>query len=129
MKKSLLLSFVLFVAVSFAQKAPHLKFKEPKHDLGYIQKGDIDTLNYEFTNDGGQPLVFKDFKVECSCTKVFFPKDPVLPGATGFVMVVFDSKGWNGFQDRKVVILSNAKNDEETLHFKCEVLAKRKLGF
>jgi hypothetical protein len=129
MKKLLVIPFLFAAFSAFSQKAPHLKFKETKHNVGYIQKGDIDTLHYEFTNDGGQPLIFSDFKVDCNCTKAVLPKDPVAPGASGEVLVIFDSKGWAGLQDRKVIILSNAKNHEEILHFKCEVLQKKKLGF
>jgi len=124
-----ILLFVLNFGFAFAQKPAHLKFKEAKHDVGYIQKGDIDTLIYAFTNDGGSPLIFNDFKVECNCTHVILPKDPVPPGGTGNVIVWFDSKGWTGYQDRKVIILTNAKNHEESVHFKCEVIQKKKIGF
>lgn len=128
--KTYLFYFIFFLA-SFliAQKAPHIKFKEPKHDLGYIQKGDIDTLYFKFKNDGGSPLIFKDYKVECKCTTVHFPKNPVMPGLDSVVTVIFNSKGWTGYQDRKVIIISNANNTEETLHFKCTVINNKKLGF
>jgi hypothetical protein len=131
MKKRLPIFFLLSFCflLSFSQKAPHLKFTETKHNFGYLQKGDIDTLSYPFVNDGGQPLIFTDSKVECNCTKVILPKDPVEPGGSGVVTVIYDSKGAYGIQDRKVVIISNSKSGEETLHFKGEVLVKKKLGF
>jgi hypothetical protein len=126
MKNFILLLFIVCAAPGFSQK---LKFTENKHNFGYLQKGEIDTMSYHFTNDGDAPLVITDAKVECNCTKVDFPKEPIAPGGSGVVMIIYDSKGAYGLQDRVVTIISNSKKGEEKLHFKGEVLQKKKIGF
>ncbi len=128
MKQALILIFFLAGISAFAQK---LKFEDTKHNFGYLQQGDIDTMHYKFSNAGDEPLILTSYKVECSCTKVLLPKDPILPGDSGIVTVIFDTKVGRarGYQDRVVTIISNSKKGEERLHFKGEILDKKKLGF
>lgn len=120
---------ILLLFLSLASFGQKLKFAETKHNFGYLQKGEVDSMDYKFTNDGTAPLIITEAKVECSCTKVVFPKDPVPPGGSGVVTVIYDSKSARGLQDRTVVIVSNSKKGDEKLHFKGEVIEKKKLGF
>lgn len=66
-------------------------------------------MEFHFTNTGNQPLIITDAKVECSCTTVEFPKQPVAPNQSGVVVVLFDTKTVYDRQDRIVELLSNAK--------------------
>jgi hypothetical protein len=116
----------LIALSNYAQK---LKFENTKHNFGYLQRGDIDTMHYSFTNAGDAPLILTSYKVECNCTKVLIPKDPISPGEGGVVTVIFDTKSAHGLQDRVVTIISNSKKGEERLHFKGEILEKKKIGF
>lgn len=34
-------------------------------------------IEYDFINEGDQPLLIADAKFECSCTSVDFPKQPM----------------------------------------------------
>lgn len=111
----------LLTALSFnAQSQAKIKFTESKKDLGKVKKGEVVSADYEFKNEGDQPLIITNFEVECSCTTVDFPKQPIAPGQTGKLTVKFDTKSAYDRQDRKVVIVSNAKNSA-SVRIKCFV--------
>ena len=90
---------------------PVLKIKDPKKNFGFVKKGEVVKINYEFTNTGTSPLIIQDTKVECSCTTVEFPKQPIAPNTTNTIIVSFDTKSVYDRQDRTVEIISNAKNN------------------
>lgn len=77
---------------------------------------------YEFTNVGNQPLIVTEAKVECSCTTVDYPSQPILPNETGKITVKFDTKSVYDRQDRTVEIKSNAKSSSQNIRFKGVVL-------
>ena len=118
----------LFISV-LSVSAQKIVFEKTKHNFGYLQKGDIDTMYFKFKNEGNNPLIITETKVECSCTEVKFPKDPIAPGSGGEIVVIYDSKGAIGYQDRSVTIVSNSRKGDNKIHFKGEVLAKKKSGF
>lgn len=124
--KTLVLAFLF---ISFTAAAQKLKFPEPKHNFGYLQRGDIDTLNYKFTNESDQVLIFKEAKSDCNCVKVILPKDSIPGHGEGYVSVIFDTKRAPDHIDKFVTIFSNSKKGEEKLYFKGEILAKKKIGF
>lgn len=112
---------LVFVACSFNVNAQaKIKFTETKKDLGKVRKGDVVSAEYEFKNEGDQPLIISNYEVECSCTTAEFPKQPIAPGQTGKVTVKFDTKSAYDRQDRKVEIISNAKNSA-SVRIKCFV--------
>jgi len=88
--------------------------------MGTVNKGDVISAEYEFTNEGDQPLIITNYEVECSCTSAEFPKQPIPPGQSGKITVKFDTKSAYDRQDRKVVIVSNAKNSA-SVRIKCFV--------
>lgn len=103
---------------------PLLKIKDTKKNFGVVKKGEIVQIHYEFTNTGNSPLIIQDSKVECSCTTVEYPKQPIAPNATNTITVSFDTKSVYDRQDRTVEILSNAKNKIQKIRFKGVVLQK-----
>jgi hypothetical protein len=116
--------FVIFIFLMYLtpalQAQAKIKFIETKKDLGKVKKGDVVSADYEFTNEGDQPLIITNYEVECSCTTVDFPKQPIAPGQTNKLTVKFDTKSAYDRQDRKVVIISNAKNSA-SVRIKCFV--------
>lgn len=111
----------LFLGITFNTNAQaKIKFTETKKDLGKVKKGDVVSAEYEFRNEGDQPLLITDAKFECSCTSVDFPKQPIAPGQSSKLTVKFDTKSAYDRQDRKVEIISNAKNSA-SVRIKCFV--------
>ena len=115
--------FLLFIGlVSLAQ--PQLKFKDLKKNFGFVKKGELVVMEYEFTNNGNQPLLITETKVECSCTTIEFPKQPIAPGQSEKIVVKFDTKTVYDRQDRTVEVISNASNSSQKIRFKGVVLNK-----
>ena len=95
-----------------------LKFKDTKKSFGFVKKGELVTLNYEFTNTGTTPLIITEAKAECSCTTINFPKQPIVPNSTNTITVNFNTQSVYDRQDRTVEITSNAINATQKIRFK-----------
>lgn len=104
-------------ALGFGQEAEFFckqsTFKFPKTKEG-VQ------LEHTFTvtNTGKKPLIISDYKVECTCTKVYLPKEPIAPGKSAQIRVTFDSDGKAFYQDRIIDLKTNTKRKTEKLRFK-----------
>ncbi len=99
-----------------------LKFKDTKKNFGFVKKGELVKIKFEFTNIGNEPLLIIDSKTECSCTTIDFPKTPILPNMTSEITILFDTKTVYDRQDRVVDIISNAKNKVQKIRFKGVIL-------
>jgi len=105
---------------------PVVSFGKTIHHLGFVRQGDTLHFSYAFTNKGNQPLLITDAKVECGCTVVDKPIEPILPGKQGVITVIFHTNDAMDRQNRTITILSNATNSPATLRFKCIVLKRKK---
>jgi hypothetical protein len=73
------------------QGGAHLHFYETTHDFGDIpRKGGNLVREFEFVNDGTEPLVLLRVLTSCTCTKASFSKRPVAPGERGVVKVIYE---------------------------------------
>jgi hypothetical protein len=118
---------VLISIYSFAQEtpptsAPVLKVSDSKKSFGFVKQGKEIRIDYEIKNTGLEPLIINEIKIECSCTKAEFPKEPILSGKTGKITLVVDTKTMEGRQDRIVEVISNNKNGNVSLRYKGVVL-------
>ncbi len=113
---------LLFFLCQIAFTQPQLKFKDTKQNFGFVKKGEIVTLEFDFTNSGNQPAIISHTKAECSCTTVEYPKQPIAPGQSSKIIVRFDTKSVYDRQDRIVEIISNSKNSSQKIRFKGVVL-------
>jgi len=103
-----------------------MAFDKPTQHLGFVHQGDTLNFQYQFTNTGNQPIIISDTKVECGCTVVDKPSEPILPGKQGIIKVTFHTNSAIDRQDRTVTVLSNASNSPTVLRFKCIVLRAKK---
>ena len=69
-----------------------IEFSEDKYNFGTIKEGAVVRHQFQFTNTGNNPLLIADAIASCGCTVPSFPKTPVMPGATGEIVVEFNSK-------------------------------------
>lgn len=106
--------------VCFAQ--PTINFDKKVQHLGFVHQGDTLVFRYDFINTGNQPLIIGDAKVQCSCTVVKTPTQPILPGNKGVITATFYTSGAIDRQDRTIIITCNAANSPVELRFKCVVL-------
>lgn len=118
MKNIICLVLVLISASALAQD---FKFEKTKHNWGMVREGEQLVTEFAFENSGNAPLIITDAKVQCTCTKVEFPKEPVKPGGKGVVKVHFDTTNKMDRQDRTIQLVSNAQTPAD-LRIKCIVL-------
>ena len=82
------------IAATYAgrvQGGAHLHFYETTHDFGDIpRKGGNLVREFEFVNDGTEPLVLLRVLTSCTCTKASFSKRPVAPGERGVGKVIYE---------------------------------------
>ncbi len=114
--------WVLMITTVLVFSQPQLKFIDTKKNFGFVKKGEVTHIEFNFTNKGNEPLIIKETKVECSCTTVDFPKEPILPGQSSKITVTFDTKSVYDRQDRMVEVISNATKSIQKIRFKGVVL-------
>ena len=85
------------------------------YNFGKVSEGEKVEYSYRFKNTGNKPLVVIQATASCGCTVPQKPEKPILPGETGFIKIVFDSKGRVGEAHKTISIISNAKPEFEPL--------------
>lgn len=94
------------------------------YNFGNVTEGEKVEFNYRFKNTGTKPLVVTSATASCGCTVPQKPEKPVLPGETGFIKIVFDSKGRVGAAHKTITVISNAHPAFPELLLTGEVKAK-----
>ncbi|WP_373523104.1 DUF1573 domain-containing protein [Aquiflexum sp.] len=127
MKKMFLLMVVtIFTLTAYAQEqaGPVIEFQEKSIDFGDITQGDKVEHTFLFKNTGNSPLMIQNVAVTCGCTAPNWPKEPIAPGTTGELKVVFNSTGKMGKQNSVIRVYSNASEPIEKVSLISNVLPK-----
>ena len=95
----------------FSQESP-LEFSQSKQKFGKVPEGQDVYLTFDFVNKGEKPVVINEAKVNCSCTVVTFPKEPINPNTKGVINIGFHTKGKIGYQERTVELITNQGTSE-----------------
>ncbi len=95
-----------------------IEFEETTFDFGTIKQGDKVTHIFKFRNAGNEPLIISNAKATCGCTVPNWPKEPIPPGETGEIEVVFNSKGKSNKQNKKVTITANTNPPQSFVYLK-----------
>ena len=98
-----------------------MTFTSEEFDFGKVKAGEQVTHEYQFTNTGKENLIISNAKGSCGCTVPQWPKEPIAPGKTGVIKVVFDSKSKSGPQSKRVTITANTNPPQSFLTIKGEV--------
>lgn len=98
-----------------------ISFEHGMYNFGTITQGDKVNYDFKFKNTGKSPLIITDATATCGCTIPEKPKEPVKPGETGVIKVVFNSTGKLGMQDKVVTITSNGNPSTTEVHLIGEV--------
>jgi len=119
---SLTLSLMAVSAINAQEKNALISFKKTTNDFGTIKvDGGSVTCNFEFVNTGSIPLIVKRVATSCDCATSDWPKEPVVPGATGAIKVVFNPKNRPGAIDKTITVYSNALTSTVVLQLKGNV--------
>lgn len=84
-----------------------MTFEHTDYEFGTVKEGEKVSHTYKFTNTGDEPLIISSAKGSCGCTVPKWPSEPIAPGGTGVIDVVFDSKGKPGKQAKRVTVNAN----------------------
>ncbi len=125
--KNLIIYWLIFISISVfsQQKDPTISFTQEEHDFGDIkEEGGKVSYNFEFTNTGSLPLVIYDVKPTCGCTTPKWSKEPVQPGAKGFIEATFDPKRRPGKFNKGITVKSNSSDGIVVLRILGNVLPK-----
>ena len=105
-----LLTILLFTAsISNAQNYPKIEFEKMSHDFGEIKEiNGVAAYDFKFVNKGKVPFKIDSVKPSCGCTSPDFSKEPVMPGKSGFIRVIYDPTNKDGSFNETIIIESNA---------------------
>ena len=83
--------------------------------IGTINMGEKAQVKFRCKNTGTKPLIITNAKPGCGCTVADYTKEPIAPGAEGWVTGAFDSKKiHSGGEIHKTIIVStNTFNGSE----------------
>ena len=86
-------------------------------DLGSFPKSEKQETNFVLTNTGRGLLVIQDIITSCGCTKVEYSKEPVRPGGTLEVKVIYEAEKAEHF-NKAVTVYCNTKDSPLRLTIK-----------
>ena len=99
-------------------KTTTIKFEETSYAWGSVNEGNKMTHMFKFKNAGSNDLIISDAHGSCGCTVPEWPKEPIKPGKSGVIKVVFDSKGKPGDQQKTVTLTANTEPANTVLTIK-----------
>lgn len=105
-----------------------MAFAERELNFGTVRAADGPVRHdFVFTNEGKVPLILNDVKSSCGCTVPQWPKEPVLPGKSGNISVVFNPSGQSGAVNKTIQIVSNASNSPVALTIRGVVIPSERI--
>ena len=93
-----------------------IKFTKDLHEFGNVDVNSENKYSFSFINSGNEPLKISNAKGSCGCTVPNWPKEPILPGNSGEIEVIFKpSKGQAGSEQTKTVTVIGNTSPENTI--------------
>jgi len=120
---------LILISVSiFSQSAkPTISFKESEHNFGTIKEEDGKaTFNFSFVNTGGSALLIQNVSTSCGCTSPEWTREPIAPGASGYVAVTYNPAGRPGAFRKYITVVTNGEHPTAKLAISGEVAPKPK---
>lgn len=107
-------------------KGAGIIFESDIVDYGTISLNANGNREFVFTNNGTKPLIIKDAVGSCGCTVPTKPKEPIMPGKKGVIVVSYATSRPGSFS-KTITVTSNAVGQEtKILTVKGNVLSGQK---
>jgi hypothetical protein len=104
---------------------PAIEFERTTHNFGEIVKGEKKSYAFKFTNTGDAPLIINQVIASCGCTAPYYPKEPIMPGESGFIKLKYDSSGQREDKFQKNArVMSNTVPNVNTIYIEGKVVKK-----
>lgn len=101
---------------------PRLSVSPEIRNVGDVLFQQPKRVNFELRNSGTEPLRLKEVRTSCGCTEALWSREPIAPGATANLEVVFDAKLLGSFQ-KEVEVFTNASDEPTYLTLQGRVVA------
>jgi len=111
--------------VNDPERFARISFDTTFHDFGQVVQGEKVSCLMMYRNTGNTDLLINRAETSCGCTVPRWSKDPLKPGKTNSIEVIFDTSGRAGKQYKTVTIFSNARNSIVRLNFTAEIIIKQ----
>jgi hypothetical protein len=120
MKISISFLFILLLCLPFLNQAQTVKsqitFEKLQHNFGtFKEELGVQTVSFNFKNDGQVPLIINNVQASCGCTTPEWTREPVAPGAKGMIKVSYDPRNRPGVFNKTIRVSSNAENADVVL--------------
>jgi hypothetical protein len=124
MKKVILFAaaFVFGLAVMAQKPEDVIKVNTETHSFGKIKQNVPVTYYFEITNTSNKPVVIESASASCGCTVPEKPAEPILPGKTDKVKVVYNAAAL-GPINKDVYLKIAGIDQQKVLHITGEVLS------
>lgn len=99
-------------------------FPSMEHDFGTVKQNTENKYNFKFTNTGKEPLIIESAMGSCGCTVPNYPKEPIAPGSSANIEVVYSPGTQQGAQAKTVTIKANTDPYETKLQIKANVITE-----
>lgn len=98
-------------------------FEESLHDYGEIEQDSDGTWSFAFKNLGEEAVIINRVRSTCGCTVPDWPREPIEPGESGEISVIYNTATTGTFL-KSVVVYSTASNSPVKLQIKGKVFAR-----
>ncbi len=105
-----------------AKKASAIDFERTEYNFGTLIQGEKVSYAFNFTNTGGGNLIISDVGASCGCTVPKWTREAILPGETGKIEIIFDSRGRSGKQMETIHVYSNTQPNVTELIIRCDII-------
>ena len=96
-------------------------FSEDSYSFGEVKFEVPAKHTFRFTNTGTEPLKIEKVKPSCGCTATNYSKEPIAPGAEGFVELTYNAKKMGIFRKTATVTM-NTQPQNKILSISGEVV-------
>ena len=101
---------------------PVMSFIKKVHDFKEVYQGEKLEYKFQFTNTGKNNLIISSTKTTCGCTVSDYPKEPILPGASAYIKIVFDSENKSGYFHKAIEVSANTIPNKHVLEIIGKIL-------
>jgi hypothetical protein len=101
---------------------PRIHFEQEVYDYGTIAYGSDGRCSFTFTNTGDAPLIIHQFQSSCGCLVPYWDREPVAPGASGNVRLLYDTRRVGPFRKSATLTTNDPLRPQIVLSIRGEVL-------
>ena len=126
------LSIFVIIALIFSMAGnikaqAKIEFSETAYSFGKIhEESGLAIHKFIFKNTGNQPVIITKVESSCGCTTPEWTRQPVKPGATGFVSAQYDPRNRPGAFNKHILVYNTATKAPIKLVVTGEVIPKEK---